>query len=820
MSTWLLKFLGDWSQKTGSIVWSRTHLAFHGLSSPGWMLIAVIVLAAFAIYLYTREPSEISAVRRYFLAGCRILFFALLLLLIAQPTMTLTLAGSIRQGLLILVDTSKSMGIADLRIAPEDQKRAAIAAGSIDPSRGLDQPAPEDPAYNHVARIDLVKAALTNPKIELLRRLGAKYDLFPFVFDDTLRDAGASSPTASTNPATPAAPAAENEAPAAVDTNWPATLDAKGDATALGDALENLIYRKRGQPLAGVLVITDGCSNTGTSPVDAAHAAAAEHLPVYAYGVGISDPRDIIVSNVFVQDAAFVRDTVTVTVQVRGQNLKGESGRLTLTLGNKQVAEQVVTFADNNDQNVELKFAPDQIGDFDLTAKIEPRPDEVSADNNTATHRLRVIDGRIHVLHVEDRPRFEYKFLQSQLLRDRRIDYKAILFSADPGLTSGNDTPFLKHFPDRKELLSYDLVIIGDVDPDHLGQVALTDLKDFVSKFGGSVAVIAGRDFMPSGYRRSALAQILPVEVDTPQLASLDTFDRPIKMELTQIGNDNAMFQLADSPEKNQKVWNTLPPLYWEYRVSVPKPGAQVMVVDTDAAKSSRFGKMPLIALQQYGLGQSLWIGTDNLWRMRRNTDDVLYNRLWGQIVERMALGHLLGAAKRTEITMDKQTYAAGDRVSVYARLYDRDFTPMTRPTVTGTIRKAGGGAGGSYTLNRLPGQEAMYRGDFVAPPPGTYKLGVETDPDANVALNVTQPNIEMADTAMNEAGLRALATDTGGLFVREEDLSTLPDKISATSQPVYSTVDVDLWDSPLFFAVITLVVCTEWLGRRLLQLR
>ena len=44
-----------------------------------------------------------------------------------------------RQTLLLLIDTSRSMQIADMRVDDPDAKRAAIAKGAIDPAKGLDQ---------------------------------------------------------------------------------------------------------------------------------------------------------------------------------------------------------------------------------------------------------------------------------------------------------------------------------------------------------------------------------------------------------------------------------------------------------------------------------------------------------------------------------------------------------------------------------------------------------------------------------------------------------------------------------------------------------
>ena len=123
--------------------------------------------------------------------------------------------------------------------------------------------------------------------------------------------------------------------------------------------------------------------------------------------------------------------------------------------------------------------------------------------------------------------------------------------------------------------------------------------------------------------------------------------------------------RLSDNEQENAALWKQLPPLYWVAKVARPKPAAEVLLVDPDPAKETRFGKMPVIALQQYGLGQVMFVGTDNTWRWRRNVGDLYYTTLWGQIFQRVSIQRLLGGSKRTQLTTDRQNYMTGDRVSV-----------------------------------------------------------------------------------------------------------------------------------------------------------
>ena len=120
--------------------------------------------------------------------------------------------------------------------------------------------------------------------------------------------------------------------------------------------------------------------------------------------------------------------------------------------------------------------------------------------------------------------------------------------------------------------------------------------------------------------------------------------DKPIKLELTQRGRDDPMLRLAADARQNTEKWKQLPAIFWEYHVGAAKSAAEVLLVDPDPAKATRFGKMPVVALQGYGAGEVLWVGTDNTWRWRKNKGDEFYLTLWSQMIQRLAQTHLLGA--------------------------------------------------------------------------------------------------------------------------------------------------------------------------------
>jgi len=63
-----------------------------------------------------------------------------------------------------------------------------------------------------------------------------------------------------------------------------------GNATALGDVLFDTLQRERAQPLAGIIMISDGGHNFGRSLDSPLETAERLRIPIYPIGVGQTHP--------------------------------------------------------------------------------------------------------------------------------------------------------------------------------------------------------------------------------------------------------------------------------------------------------------------------------------------------------------------------------------------------------------------------------------------------------------------------------------------------------------------------------------------------
>ena len=103
-------------------------------------------------------------------------------------------------------------------------------------------------------------------------------------------------------------------------------------------------------------------------------------------------------------------------------------------------------------------------GAVPLHIELKPFMGEVTADNNSASKSVRVVNEKINVLCIEGSARWEYRYLRAMLKRDPRINATFIAIKAKPEIAQ-NSSEYIARFPNKREdAFQYDLVILGDVD--------------------------------------------------------------------------------------------------------------------------------------------------------------------------------------------------------------------------------------------------------------------------------------------------------------------------------------------------------------------
>jgi uncharacterized membrane protein len=249
----------------------------------------------------------------------------------------------------------------------------------------------------------------------------------------------------------------------------------------------------------------------------------------------------------------------------------------------------------------------------------------------------------VKVLYVEGTPRWEYRYLKNAMLRQPSVRISCLLTSADLGFTQegsradpkiGFPGP-LQRFPAKaEELAAFDVLLLGDVDPRQFTDAQLAMIADFVRK-GGGLGVAAGPRYTPSAYRKSPLAELLPVNVEKVEPDGKDAqFPDGFQPALTDAGRASPIFRAwregREAREKGRGAEKDYEPLYWYCRGVTARPaadGAEVLATHPTARADGN--PVPLLVIGRCGKGRTLFSGIDDSWRWRFAANDDVFAGYW-----------------------------------------------------------------------------------------------------------------------------------------------------------------------------------------------
>ena len=758
-----------------------------------WVLLPLLLVAVgFAAWLYWRETA-LSRGKRVALGVVRGVLFALVLVLLFEPVFGVEMLVKLRRSVLVLVDASESMNIRDARASDRDVQEAAMALGEIPFGEGtLALTAEVRARAARASRIELAKGILANPNLEVFKRLAENYRIRYFSFGERVEPASG-----------------EGEELAAALRGIAAT----GKSTRLGSAIEDVVARYSGQPIAAIVVLTDGASNEGIEPLEVARRMGERGIPIFPVGIGLPNPPDVRLEGLVLQDNVFAKDKVPVRFRVASQGYTNRSVEVVLRVNGVEADKRSVTLG-AEPQFAELTFvAPDDARSLKVELECSALPGEVASENNRLERTVRVIGEKIKVLYVEGKPRWEYRYLRAVLLRDQRLDVKFLLTQGDRDLARASER-YLERFPDvAKEAFVFDLVILGDVAASYFTPAQFARMEELVRERGGSFLLLAGQFNALAGYLGTPVADMLPVKL---QAAGWEQVDDSVHPVVTSKGDEMTVVWLEVPRERNAALWALVRPLYQVPVLDGAKPAATVLATLSDAPR--RREPYPLIAWQRYGRGKVMFVGTDQLWRLRFKRGDKYHARFWGQVIRFLTLSRLLGENKRIQLETGRRTFRTGDRVQVFANVLDESYQPVSLPSYTIYVGRQGESETTMVRLEPVREVPGLYQGYFTPREEGHYVVRTgpaDRDASNQLDLEVVTTPLEMLQPAMQEDLLRKMAELSGGEYLGIRDLPTLPDHVKGEVRTAVVRREKPLWDLPLVFVVVLLCAGTEWFFRR-----
>ncbi len=621
------------------------------------------------------------------------------------------------------------------------------------------------------------------------------------------------------------------------------------ESTDFADALRQVRGDIPAAKLSGILMVSDGRDHSSTDLERQCRPLGGRGIPVNSIVIGSRvPPRDAQITSVQAPSQIYHGDSVSLTASLKVDQFQGESATIQFFDGDVIIEEKSIPITnDHHRESVTFQHQPEEPGIHEYRVGLAELPNEESVENNHFLKPVWVSQDRIRVLLIDERPRWEFRYLRNLFAgRDQTVFLQSVLLQADrlagvpapPLMRASAQRAFddcdANALPlDEAEWFKFDVIILGDVSPQELGNKGIQALERFVKDRGGALVVIAGPNQMPHAYRKTPLADVLPVLMNGPAVATARSPDPSFHFSPTQEGVSHAAlgrWATAADPSFQE--------LTWRHPACEAKAGASVL------AYASRKGETPNDALadvdqqrrqalmlwHRFGMGKVLQLNFDETWRLRYGIGDRLHHEFWGQIIRWSVSDRLSAGTDLVRLGTDRTLYKSGEAISVQARLLNSDRSPVKDAAVQAKIVFENEVIQ-TIDLTPHPQNPGMLQGEIRdLTQPGKYHIelsgdvvdqllaleatGVQTV-GLEIGVEATDQNLERLDLVADDTIPRQIADWTGGTVA---DLANA-DSVLANFGPK-STFLRERWTVPLWnrWPVISLFLgglSLEWLLRK-----
>ena len=563
-----------------------------------------------------------------------------------------------------------------------------------------------------------------------------------------------------------------------------------------------------------LVLISDGRDHSGAVETELVELLKQKQLKVVGLGVGSTEPiPDAAIINSELPSRVFHGDTVKLKLKLK---LVGEHAgpvKIRLMSDDKEVLTKVLPKDPERDElgrfdyTIEFKVDADKQPD-----RVELVSDDKLPENNGRSLEFWVRKEHIRALFLDEFPRWESRYLNMMLRRDKRMDLKnmRVIFTGslkDQKLKRGNS---YRDFPaDKESLFNFDLIILGDVSPDIFTDDEKNSLVSFVKDNGGTLIFLAGRNYMPNAYYGTSLEPLLPVERVRRTAVGLSGF----QPSLTQEGE--AIDYMEEYKGKTDDVGHGK--LHWVRSDVSSAPTATVLaeVSSTD---------LPLVVTSYFGPGKLLYLGSDEFWRWRFREGWKHHHDFWSLILLWATSEKIEGENRFVKLHMAKRRFSTADNPEIKIKLVGKNGKPLEGSL--GLIHLIGQDEDGEKIDKKLPYRSVdvggSYRVELGQLPPGDYRIEPKVDEltgeETDVVLSfeiIEESSQETLYIRQNQSFLKRLCEETGGQYFDFGEYDKLIEAVHKDIREIKRTEQNELWDTWWMIFAVTILLVIEWCLRK-----
>ena len=563
------------------------------------------------------------------------------------------------------------------------------------------------------------------------------------------------------------------------------SLSASGATSDLAGGIHHIVNKFEGRNLVGVVLISDGIYNTGTSPL-----YTPTRVPIYSVGLGDTTARiDLILKNVAFNKVAYQGNRFPLKAQVLLQGINNQDVSVTVFKNGKALATQQKNSDSKSliDFDFQLDAIEKGIQRYDIL--VQSIDQESNRRNNAMSVFIEVVDGKKRIVLIAPAPHPDIKALRAVV--EKNSNYEFIVHI--PGVANAGAS-YLQ--PGGAELVIFHQVI------DMAGRTV--PIFNTLSKSSSSLLLMIGSQ---TNLRQLPAYQI-PIQFD-----SKGQWD-----EITPVINNE--FRDFGFSENSNSVFSRYPPLQVPFGKFAFPPKANVLLYQRIGSVAT---ERPLLLSWTDGEKKiAAWIG-EGAWRWRLNEfadhgNTAMFDELFSKLIQYLSTQE----DKRKFRSFPLQNeFSDSEPVVMESQVYNDLFELVYGHEIQLDIRNEQGNVS-RYSYTTSPGGSRYRIGGLKE---GVYRFKATTvvnnkTEEVNGQFLVKAQNIEVQQLTADFGMLRKLSAETGGRFYKTDEITSLASDIEKTkaaslihSEETFNQLINLKW---MFFLVLGLITC-EWFLRKYL---
>jgi hypothetical protein len=564
-----------------------------------------------------------------------------------------------------------------------------------------------------------------------------------------------------------------------------ATFDNKklfsGSKTDLSAAFQHIRNLYSGKNIGGIVLVSDGNFNTGSSPIYAAE--KLKFTPVFNLGVGDTvAPKDQLIRAVMSNEIAFLKNKFPIEVDLEAYKIQGASARVSVSLNGRELASQNVSWSNESYQYKRLSFLVESgtIGVNSIKVNVAAINGEYSTQNNSYTSYIEILDARSKVLMLAGAPHPDVSAIKSALEIDQNIQVVS-------KLTKDWD----------KSLIGIDFVIWHEPGVNFDASVA-----NLLNTSKKSILYVIGTGTTPQSIQSLNLGIRIPINNRTDEVLPIVNRD----------------FQNFVIDPKLVEMMQYYPPLKVRFGEIQPPKSAEVVLYQGvgNIQKSSPILYFAKNETGKYGvlIGEGLW-----KWKLNEKIKTGKQDQFNSLISSTRQYLTVRDNSSALRVTPPKRLIIGEDCI-FKAEFYNDALELITTPKINLVIKDKLG----KVSKYDFANMQNFYNLRFSGLAAGTYSWEASTNYKGksyrkNGIFVIEDLKLEAMDSYANHTALKQLATQSNGHYDQLSNfnkvLTMIENRKDITNVEFKESILNNLINYKFIFFLLFVLLGLEWFGRR-----